>query len=190
MKNKFFSIIFIIAGLFLFLGMSKYLIPEKADTKRSMNAFVRYVIDGDTIILSNGEKVRFLGVDTPESYESEKLDRQAKEMRVSPGYVQELGKKAKFFTEKYIDRREIILKFDKNNEKNNHRDKYGRLLAYVYILGEEKGDFNKANKDLVWVKIDGKDAVFLNASLIKSGNAEVSRFFQYEKKEEFLAIEK
>ena len=79
------------------------------------------VIDGDTLKINyNGkeESVRLIGVDTPESVhpDAEKNT--------------EIGKKASEFSKNYLEGKEITLEFD-----IQERDKYGRLLAYVYLNG-------------------------------------------------------
>jgi len=75
---------------------------------------VKTVIDGDTIVLSNGEKVRYIGFDTPE--------------------FQSFQKKTEIFAEeafqanrKMVENRKVKLEYDAQQ-----RDQYGRLLAYVY----------------------------------------------------------
>jgi micrococcal nuclease len=74
------------------------------------------VVDGDTIILSNGEKVRLIGVDTPET--------------VRPNTpVEYYGKEASAFTKKMVEGKPVRLEYDWQQ-----RDKYGRLLAYVYLM--------------------------------------------------------
>ena len=40
-------------------------------------AWVKRVVDGDRVLLMNGERVRLIGVDTPEVHESRKLYRDA-----------------------------------------------------------------------------------------------------------------
>ena len=77
------------------------------------------VVDGDTIkIKYNGktEKVRLIGIDTPES--------------VSPNKSKncEEGKIASNFTKNYLEGKNIKIEFDVQQ-----RDKYNRLLAYIYI---------------------------------------------------------
>jgi len=76
------------------------------------------VVDGDTIQvrLDGGatERVRYIGIDTPES--------------VKPGTpVQCFAKKASHFNAGLVDGRDVTLKTDAEE-----RDRYGRLLAYVY----------------------------------------------------------
>lgn len=82
------------------------------------NGTVLRVIDGDTIVvrLAGGavERVRFIGMDTPES--------------VRPGTaVQCFALKASSFTKQLLDGRRVRLIGDVEA-----RDRYGRMLAYVY----------------------------------------------------------
>lgn len=80
------------------------------------------VVDGDTIEIDyNGEKekVRLIGVDTPESVhpDAEKNT--------------DYGKTAAEFTTEKLEGQLVSLEFDVEQ-----RDKYGRLLAYVYLDGQ------------------------------------------------------
>lgn len=67
------------------------------------------VIDGDTFVLSTGEKVRLIGIDTPETYED---------------YFSE----AKSRLEALIMGENLTLERDVSE-----KDMYGRLLRYVYV---------------------------------------------------------
>jgi len=91
------------------------------------------VVDGDTIdvrILSGPrERVRLLGIDTPEVYESDKLERDVRETGRSKSEIQELGKLASEFTRNHLDRQDVGLELDVQL-----RDSFGRLLAYVWLL--------------------------------------------------------
>ena len=78
-------------------------------------AVVKYVIDGDTIILKNGEKVRYIGIDAPE------IDHENK-------HAEPLGYAARSFNRKRLGSKRIRLEFD--HEK---QDRYNRLLAYIYL---------------------------------------------------------
>lgn len=80
------------------------------------------VVDGDTIEIDyhgDKEKVRLIGVDTPESVhpDAEKNT--------------DYGKIAAEFTKEQLEGQLVALEFDVEP-----RDKYGRLLAYVYLDGE------------------------------------------------------
>ena len=73
---------------------------------------VKRVYDGDTILLEDGRKVRYLGINAPEFQE--------------PFYL-----KAKRSNESLVMGREIRLEFDQERT-----DSYGRVLAYVYAGNE------------------------------------------------------
>jgi micrococcal nuclease len=83
-------------------------------------------VDGDTVIarLADGtvEKVRLLGVDTPEVVDPRKP-------------VQCFGHVASAFTSAQLVGRRVTLEFDAEP-----RDKYGRLLAYVLLNGRRFDD--------------------------------------------------
>jgi endonuclease YncB( thermonuclease family) len=46
--------------------------------------------------------------------------------------IKALGRKAMGFTRRTVDKKQIRLEFDLNNACIGQRDKYGRILAYVY----------------------------------------------------------
>lgn len=70
---------------------------------------VKRVFDGDTILLEDGRKVRYLGINAPEFQE--------------PFYL-----KAKRFNESLVLEQELRLEFDQEQ-----LDRYDRLLAYVFV---------------------------------------------------------
>jgi len=81
---------------------------------RAFAETVIYVIDGDTVILDNHERVRLIGIDTPEI--------RSKYHRGEPH-----GKEAKKYLKKLIEGKEVVLK-----PGREPKDKYGRRLAYLY----------------------------------------------------------
>jgi len=83
------------------------------------NYIVSHVVDGDTIELSNGEIVRYIGVDTPEIREKKNSEWVYDPMP----YAEE----ARAFNRKLVEGKPVRLEFDVQK-----RDKYKRLLAYVY----------------------------------------------------------
>jgi len=95
------------------------------------------VIDGDTIEVCclNGrpETIRYIGVNTPETNHPTKG-------------VEAYGKEASEANRKLVAGRSVRLEFDVQQ-----RDKYGRLLAYVYL----------------------EDGTFVNARLVEQGYAQV-----------------
>ena len=106
-----------LAGRFFVLPLPK---PED---RPGQTAFVKRVVDGDTLLLADGERVRLLGVDTPET--------------VKPDHpVEPFGKEASAFTRRHVEGQTVRLEFDRER-----RDEHGRILAYVYrdtwFLNEE-----------------------------------------------------
>ena len=87
---------------------------------------VEYVIDGDTYMRDiegkGGTTVRLIGVDTPESV--------AKGAKASANC--EEGKEASNFMKDLLDGQQVYLEYDVAPE-----DRYGRVLAYVYLNGTQ-----------------------------------------------------
>lgn len=77
-------------------------------------AMVKRVIDGDTIELSDGRKVRYIGVDTPELHHPIKK-------------VQCYGREAMEKNKELVEGKEIRMMKDVSET-----DRYKRLLRYVY----------------------------------------------------------
>jgi micrococcal nuclease len=106
--------------------------PERG--QKSVGSVVR-VVDGDTIhvqVDGRREKVRYIGVDTPESVKPD-----------TP--VQCFAKKASAFNDRLVAGERVRLVRDAEA-----RDRYGRLLAYVYRA---------------------RDGLFVNAALVRRGYA-------------------
>jgi endonuclease YncB( thermonuclease family) len=78
---------------------------------------VRWVSDGDTLVLASGERVRYNGVNAPE------IAHKDQGIAAEPyGYA------AKKLNMKFVKAKRIRLEFDVER-----RDQYGRLLAYVFL---------------------------------------------------------
>ena len=118
-------------------------------------AKVERVIDGDTMIISfifddgskyQKERVRFLGVDTPETVHPTKP-------------VQYYGKEASNFTKKTLDGETVWLQTDVGV-----KDRYDRMLAYVWL------------KEPTERELDDEDAIrkyMFNARLLLDGYAQL-----------------
>jgi micrococcal nuclease len=112
------------------LGGRELLDGEAAGVRDGAVVKVERVVDGDTIVLAGGERVRYIGIDTPES--------------VKPGTpVQCFAKAASHENARLVAGRKVRLRFDAER-----RDRYGRLLAYVY-----------------------RDRLFVNEELVRRGFA-------------------
>jgi micrococcal nuclease len=112
---------------------------------------VASVVDGDTIKLETGETVRYIGINTPETVHPSKP-------------VECFGKEASKKNKELVDQKEVRLEKDISD-----KDKYGRLLRYVYT-----------NDDLL-----------VNAVLVEEGFAYASNYPPDEEfKERFGIAEK
>jgi micrococcal nuclease len=125
------------------------------------DVFVTKVIDGDTIELETGEHVRLIGIDTPESRKNEKAKKDSLRTRTDLDTIVKMGLEAKKILNKIVYHKKIRLEFDVTQ-----RDKYGRLLAYVYLYRSQVEDTTKpSNYYLIG------DEIFVNASMVKLGYA-------------------
>ncbi len=114
------------------------------DSYNYSDILVKRAVDGDTLVLENGERVRLIGIDTPEMHESNKLYKDSQRTGEDITTIQKLGRRAYEFTKKLVEGKRVSLEFDVERH-----DKYGRLLAYIYL----------------------KDGTFVNAEIVKQGYA-------------------
>ena len=118
-------------------------------------AKIERVVDGDTAIVSfvfddgskyTKERVRFIGVNTPETVHPNKP-------------VEYYGKEASNFTKKELTDKTVWLQTDVEV-----KDRYGRMLAYVWMSEPTKDD------------LDNEDAIrenMFNAKLLLDGYAQL-----------------
>jgi len=105
---------------------------------------VERVIDGDTLKLTNGETVKLIGIEIPKD--------------------ETMGKEATDFLKKFLGKgSKIELEFDVQR-----KDKYGRILAYVYRLVRIRG--------IKHIPISGSlddsgQRYFINATMVYRGYA-------------------
>lgn len=94
------------------------------------------VVDGDTIVVKyngNEERIRLIGVDTPESVHPNENKNTQEGVKISD------------YTKERLTGKIVELELDVEE-----RDKYGRILAYVYIDGEM---YNKELLELGYAKL-------------------------------------
>lgn len=133
--------------------------PQEADLAEMTRAVVVRHVDGDTVYVSiprpprgvkSYESVRFIGVDTPETVHPKKT-------------VERFGMEASAFTRDHLLNQPVFLAFDWQL-----RDRYGRLLAYVYLA----------------------DGSCFNAALVRDGYAHAYTRFPFQFLEEFRSLER
>jgi micrococcal nuclease len=97
------------------LGLLLCSLLASAVAAEPSSGIVADVFDGDTIVLSSGERVRYLGIDAPEVSH-----------RSSPADC--FGHEAKALNESLVLRKKVSLLYDRVRT-----DAHGRLLAYVFL---------------------------------------------------------
>jgi len=118
--------IFLVILVGIFVLISPAPVKNSAPVLRQ-NAKVIYVIDGDTIkvlISGKNDTVRLIGIDAPETVDPQKP-------------VQCFGKEASIEAKEILTNRTVILESDPTQ---GERDKYGRLLRYVFLQNETNFD--------------------------------------------------
>lgn len=143
---KYLQVLALAVASVVYLGIKS--IPAQKDHAIASGSsyVVERVIDGDTIKLSDGSRVRLIGVDTPEVHYSDKLVADARRSGKDIKTIQSLGRRASAFTKDLCLGKAVRLEYDVEA-----KDRYGRRLAYVYL----------------------EDGTFLNARLIEEGYAQV-----------------
>ena len=101
------------------------------------------IVDGDTIkvmFMDKEESIRLIGIDTPESRINKKTKRDAKRSEQDIETIIAMGKRATAYVESLVKPGDLIaIEFDVQQ-----RDRYGRLLGYVYL-----SNGNMLNEEIV-----------------------------------------
>lgn len=100
---------------------------------------VKYVYDGDTVQLENGQRLRYLGINAPEVRHG---DRKAEHMADA----------ARNLNRELVLNAKVSLEYDKRR-----KDRYGRLLAYVFLENGETVNNILIQKGLAHVMINDED---------------------------------
>ncbi|MFH1360414.1 MAG: thermonuclease family protein [Candidatus Omnitrophota bacterium] len=132
---------------------------------------VKRVIGGDVLELDNGQEVRLIGIDCPESEPNEKAKSISHRTGKPLKNILKIGRKSLAFVKNLVEGKEVRLEFDV--QKKNAQ---GRLLAYVYLREDASSkEYKLARvKDVVYDgRANNKNYVerFLNAYIIYSGYA-------------------
>ncbi len=105
---------------------------------------VANVSDGDTIKLTDGRRVRLIGIDTPETHDNQKLSKDVTRRKINRKKQLAMGQEAATFVRSFLNDQDVRLEFDVEP-----KDRYGRTLAYVYLA----------------------DGTFVNEKIIREGYA-------------------
>ncbi len=90
---------------------------------------VKRVVDGDTLLLTNGEKVRLIDIDAPESRPNPRAQKQVEMQSKDLETIIYMGKAAARFVQSLVKPGDqVTIEFDVEK-----RDRYGRLLGYDYL---------------------------------------------------------
>ncbi len=115
-RRRFFAFTSCLILIFAFLPVYALDKPQCQNRKVDARVRVDHVIDGDTVVLADGEKLRLIGVDTPEiGYEGKPSQ---------AGAV-----KARTFVQGLLKGRETV-SLSYGAEK---QDRYGRTLAHLFL---------------------------------------------------------
>jgi micrococcal nuclease len=123
---------------------------------------VRYISDGDSLLLSDGRSVRLIGVDTPEFSDASRNRQNARRNGLDERVVASFASQAKTFTRSLVEGESVRLEYDWQRF-----DRYGRTLAYVYRQ---------------------KDGLLLNAEIIRKGYGFPYFHFPFRLSEEFRML--
>lgn len=123
---------------------------------------VSRVIDGDTLELKNGQKVRLIGLDAPETRRNHRLQRQMKQYGLSADQTIDYGRRSKKYLDELTGGKKVKIKYGKDRH-----DRYGRILAYMYL----------------------DDGTFLNERIIEDGYAVAFIKYPFKYKNKFLEAE-
>lgn len=123
MRNKNWLLVALAGAIILLvLGFKNFPGPFLSDLEINQNAesheeevLVTRVIDGDTIEIAGGERVRYLGIDAPETVDPNRP-------------IGCFGPEASMENKELVEGKYVRLERD-----ITERDKYRRLLRYVYV---------------------------------------------------------
>ena len=120
--------------------------------------FVKKVYDGDTVLLDNGQKVRLLGINTPE-VESRNKDEE-------PG-----GIEAKHWLQNRLSGKKVRLVRDAGR-----KDKYGRILAHLFTQQDEHINLELVINGLATLNIHPPNLKYADELLAAQQQAEAKSF--------------
>ncbi|HSG05060.1 MAG TPA: thermonuclease family protein, partial [Nitrospiria bacterium] len=125
--------------LWIFCSLPSNLLAQPPLPGVSEPVEVARVIDGDTIELVGGERIRYLGIDAPETH------RKVNGQWIPVG--EPFSREAAEFNRQRVEGEKVRLEFDEDTH-----DRFRRLLAYVFI-GDDMVNVELIEEGLVRVRI-------------------------------------
>ncbi|MEA2056341.1 MAG: thermonuclease family protein [Patescibacteria group bacterium] len=110
-----FGVLLLFSFVKVWQTMTNLQVLGKNETDKSSLVKVERVVDGDTFVLEDGRKVRYIGINTPETKHPQKE-------------VECFGQEASDYNQDLIEGKMIKLEADVQEV-----DHYGRLLRYVWL---------------------------------------------------------
>jgi len=111
-------------GLVIVALLAAFFNPPDPGVTSGEFEYVQRVVDGDTLLLGSGERIRLIGVNTPETVHPKKA-------------VEAFGKEASAFTKRMVEGKLVRLEFDpllsRRGDGKDGKDRYSRTLAYVFL---------------------------------------------------------
>ena len=123
--------------LFCILLLTTLILPLQANSIEKLESVkVLRIIDGDTLKVNykgKEESIRLIGIDAPESRPNKKAKNDAQRSGEDLKTITAMGKEATNYVKSLVKPGDTVkIEFDVQK-----KDKYGRLLAYVYLSNGE-----------------------------------------------------
>jgi len=147
----------VIGILFYFYIFPKLFLENKSNhSKDKEYVVINSITDGDTFVLSNGARVKLLGIKNPNNYDSSKLIKESDNTEKDKKTFKKSVKIFNEFIRNFLEGKKVYLEKESNYED---KDKNGILLRYVYL----------------------EDGTFVNGKIVKDGYAQVNEKFSISK---------
>ena len=158
--KKIFALIIAAAAVYFFGGQGLF---QEQDDSGFIVGTVARVVDGDTAVITvdgTERRVRFLGVDTPETVHPNKP-------------AQFYGKEASSFTKQTLTGRRVWLEYDKSPQ-----DRYSRHLAYIWTAKPTGINDETIRRDMFNARL--LLGGYAKVMIIKPNNRYAKQFVSYE----------
>lgn len=116
----------------LFISLTPFLLLFSSCAPAGEQFQVKWVNDGDTVVLVDGRRVRYIGIDSPE-------------IDYDTGSEQPCGYRARSFNKEFVNGKRVRLEF----EAERH-DRYGRWLAYLFLADSTFVNQEMIEKGYAW----------------------------------------